>query len=179
MTRIGEYGRVWRFAALALLLLAFVGPWAMDRINVPAEFACSAPFVRLRGDYCGLPLSGVWMVSALVGELANRAGALVAGGATPADLGGTFLIILFAVPALLPFVIAVHSVLRGERRRQQLLHLLVWGMAAVWSLWFALSARVSPPIRVWGIWLYVGLACVALTLEGLALASRRRSGKAW
>ena len=172
--------RIWRVAALALLLLAFAGPWAMERINVPAEFACSAPFVRLRGDHCGLPLTGVWMISAIVEELASRVGALAAGDATRVALRDTFLMILLAIPAVLPFIIAVLSVFRGESQRKQLFRLVVWGMAVAWSVWWlAVSASVSPPIRVRGIWLYVGLACVALTLEGLALASRRRSGKAW
>ena len=180
MTRIGEHGRVWRFAALALLLLAFVGPWAMDRVNVPAEYPCSAPFVRLRGDYCGLPLSGVAMISAIVEELAGRAGALAAGDATRVALRDTFPMILSTIPAVLPFVIAVLSVFRGESHRKQLFRLVVWGSAVAWSLWWlAVSVSVSPPFRVWGVLLYAGLACAALTLEALALASRRRSGKAW
>jgi hypothetical protein len=179
MKRIGEYGRVWRFAALALLLVAFLGPWAMERINVPAEYPCSVPFVRLRGDYCGLPFTGAAMISAIVEELGSRAGALAAGDATRVALRDTLPMILFAIPAVLPFVIAALSVPRGESRRRHLFRLVVWGLAVAWSLWWlAVSASVSPPFRVWGISLYAGLACVALTLEGMALVNRRKSAEA-
>lgn len=176
MDRIGRTTRVWRIAVLALLLLAFLGPWAMERINVPAEYPCSAPFVRLRGDFCGAPVSGAAMVSAIVGELASRAGALAAGDATRVALRDTLPMILFTIPAVVPFIIAALSVPRGESRRRHLFRLVIWGLAVAWSLWWlAVSASMSPPFRVWGISLYAGLACVALTLEGLALANRRRS----
>jgi hypothetical protein len=176
---IGRTMRIWRIAALALLLLAFVGPWAMERINVPAEYPCSAPFVRLRGDYCGLPFTGAAMISAIVGDLASRAGALAAGDAPRIALRDTLPMILFAIPAVLPFVIAALSVSRGESHRKQLFRLVVWGLAVAWSLWWlAVSVSVSPPIRVWGILLYAGLAGAALTLEGLALANRRKSAEA-
>jgi hypothetical protein len=148
----------------------------MDRVNVPAEYPCSPPFVRLRGDFCGIPLSGAWMLSALASELANRAGLLIRGDATPADLRWGLLIVLFAVLALLPIIMALLSVLRGERH--PLFRLVVWGVAIAWSLWYALAARMSPLFRIWGVWLYVGVACVSLGLEILALVGRRRSGKA-
>jgi hypothetical protein len=176
MRWVVEHARIWRLAGLALLLLAFVGPWAMDRVNVPAEYPCSPPFVRLRGDFCGIPLSGAWMLSALASELANRAGLLIRGDATPADLRWGLLIVLFAVLALLPIIVALLSVLREQRAQR--FRLLVWAITVAWSLWFALSVRVLPPIRVWGIWLYVGVACVSLGLEISALVGRRRSGKA-
>jgi hypothetical protein len=148
----------------------------MERINVPAGYPCSAPFVRLRGDYCGLPFTGAAMISTIVGELASRAGALAAGDATRVALRDTLPMILFTIPAAVPFTIAALSVLRGESRRRQLLRLVVWGLAVVWSLWWlAISVGISPPFRVWGAWLYAGLACAALTLEALALASRRRT----
>jgi hypothetical protein len=176
MRWLGERMRIWRLAALTLLVLAFVGPWAMDRVNVPAEYPCTPPVVRLRGDYCGLPISGAWMLSALASELANRAGPLIRGAATPADLGWAALIVLIGFLALLPIIVALLSLLREQRA--QPFRLLAWGITVAWSLWLALSVRVLPPIRVWGIWLYVGVACVSLGSEILAQVGRRRSGKA-
>ena len=58
MSWIVEHKRLWGIAILALLLLAILGPWAYDQINVPAEYPCSAPFIRLEGDFCGVPYSG-------------------------------------------------------------------------------------------------------------------------
>jgi hypothetical protein len=48
---IDKHKKYWRAALLVLLLAAFIGPWAFDPINVPAEYPCSAPFVRLGGDF--------------------------------------------------------------------------------------------------------------------------------
>ncbi|HMS01246.1 MAG TPA: hypothetical protein PKE62_18530 [Anaerolineales bacterium] len=48
-----------RAGVLLLLILALLGPWMFDQINVPAEYDCSAPFIRLNGDFCGLPISGL------------------------------------------------------------------------------------------------------------------------
>jgi hypothetical protein len=116
------------------------------------------------------------VISTIVEELASRAGALAAGDATRVALRDTFPMILVAIPAALAFIIAVLSVFRGEGHRKQSFRLAAWGAAVVWSLWWlAVTVRVSPPTRVWGVLLYAGLACAALTSEALALASRRRS----
>jgi hypothetical protein len=44
---------VWRGLLLLLFFLAMAGPWMFDRIWVPAEYTCSAPFVRLDENFCG------------------------------------------------------------------------------------------------------------------------------
>jgi hypothetical protein len=57
---LNEGKRIWRVITLAVLLLAILGPWAFDRTNVPAEFPCTGPHIRLEGDFCGIPMSGLW-----------------------------------------------------------------------------------------------------------------------
>jgi hypothetical protein len=74
---LNERKRIWRVITLAGLLLAILGPWAFDRTLVAAEYPCSRPHIRLKGDFCGLPLSGLWgiwlyigvAISALIGEV--------------------------------------------------------------------------------------------------------------
>jgi hypothetical protein len=46
-----------RITFMALLLVALSGTWAYDLIHVPAQYDCSLPNVRLRGDFCGIPFS--------------------------------------------------------------------------------------------------------------------------
>ncbi len=53
-----RYKHALRLAILALLIISLLGPWMFDLINVPAEYPCDEPFVRLEGDFCGYPLSG-------------------------------------------------------------------------------------------------------------------------
>jgi len=49
---------VLRWLVLALLIVAMLGPWAFDLLNVPAQYPCDKPSVRLYGDFCGYPMSG-------------------------------------------------------------------------------------------------------------------------
>ena len=178
MSWISEYHRVWRVAILVLLLLAFQGPWFFDQINVPSEYPCSAPFIRLKGDYCGTPLSGMWILAALVGEFISIVVELVTGATVNTDLGRRFLFILGALLLFLPFFSTLLLILSGNRRRQQILHLVVWGLATVSSLWWLLLSPAEwLPSRLWGRWLYIGLAPSMLILE-VVLAVRRRSSQA-
>jgi hypothetical protein len=59
MVWTNEYKKVWRVAVLVLLLVAIMGPWTFDRIHVPSEYSCSSPYIRLEGDFCGIPLRGI------------------------------------------------------------------------------------------------------------------------
>jgi hypothetical protein len=59
MSWIYENRRNWRIALFAFIMVAFIGPWGFDLINVPSQYECSAPNIRLEGDFCGVPLSGI------------------------------------------------------------------------------------------------------------------------
>jgi hypothetical protein len=131
MSWLDDHKRVWRLVVLGLLLMAFVGPWAFELINVPSEYPCSAPFIRLQGDYCGTPVSGIAILPALLGELVNLAVQLVAGPAAIHDLGRRLLFILGALLLFLPLLSTVFLTLPGNRRPRQLFHLLLWGLATL------------------------------------------------
>ena len=173
MSWISEYHRVWRVAILVLLLLAFQGPWFFDQINVPSEYPCSAPFIRLKGDFCGSPTGGMYVLWAVAGELISRVVGLVTGAKTPTDAGSAFPFILGAIALLLPPVSTVLLIWRGDRQRQLIFHVVVWGLAAVWSWEFLMSTSELPPSQLWGLWLYVALVPSVLILEGV-LAIRKK-----
>ena len=171
-----EHKRGWRLVILGLLLIAFVGPWAFDLINVPSEYSCSAPFIRLRGDYCGTPLSGLGILPALVGEFINIVVGLVTGAMVITDLGRRFLFILSALLLFLPFFSTLLLILPGNRQRQQIIHLVVWGLATVSSLWWLLLSPAEwLPSQLWGLWLYIGLAPSMLIVEVVLMAKGRPS----
>jgi hypothetical protein len=48
-----------RILMLVLMTAALFGPWVFDIIHVPAEYPCQAPWVRIGGDFCGLPHIGI------------------------------------------------------------------------------------------------------------------------
>jgi len=79
--QILERKQTLRVVSLAFLYLAMFGPWAYDRINVPAEFSCNFPIVRLEGDYCGVPLSGISILFMVLEGLSSISRQYLAGSA--------------------------------------------------------------------------------------------------
>lgn len=166
---------IWRLIILALLLIAFAGPWAYDRINVPAEYPCSPPNVRLEGDFCGVPLSGLWILAAVPGVVVSVAGQTVAGAVTLTDLIRELLFGFLAFLLLLPVLSTLLSMFLRKRPRWQIFHSMAWGLAFVPSLWLLLVVFPSrlPPIQLWGLWIYIGLVVVVLLLEVAVFAKQK------
>jgi len=171
---INEHKTAWRVAVLIVLLVAMMGPWTFDLIHVPAEFPCSAPFIRLEGDFCGTPLSGIWILWAIVSEFINMVVGLVTGAMGFIEWARLFLVSLFLFLLVLPFFSTLLSILRRDRRRRQVFNVVAWGLAAGIGLLIGLSRYPKLYWALWGIWLYIGLAAGALILEVLALVAGRR-----
>jgi len=178
MSWITEPQRAARVAILMLLLLAFIGPWTFDLINVPSEYLCSAPFIRLKGDFCGTPLSGMWIVPAVVGQFISLVVGVATGAATLADLWRMPLSGLLVLLPFLPFLSTLLLILAGDLPGKQVFHLAAWILAVATALGSLLFAPELPAVQLWGFWLYVGLAPSVLILEVVALALRRRPSHA-
>ena len=67
MSWINENRNFIRPIILIVFVVTLIGPWMFDQINVPAEYACDKPFIRLEGDFCGSPLSGFQFFSLFTG----------------------------------------------------------------------------------------------------------------
>ena len=115
MSWITKHPRIWRTAGLVLMLVAISGPWGFDRIHVPAQYPCSAPNVRLAGDFCGSPLPMTWSLQAAFGDLRDLLRSLI-------DYPLAF------VTMFLPLLPVVSSLLLLLPRKQRL------------RLWFHLAA---------------------------------------
>ncbi len=176
MSWINKHQRVWRVVILVLLLIAMMGPWTFDLINVPAEYPCSAPNIRLEGDYCGMPLTGIWIFSEMVGGLINLGVRLATGATAFTDGARELLFSLLLLLLVAPFFSTLPLILGGDRRRWRMFHVVAWGLAVGIGLLLGLSgsSRLFWVLWVWGIWLYIGLAGSALILEVLVLVAERR-----
>jgi hypothetical protein len=165
-----EYKKVWRGAVLVLLLVAIMGPWTFDRIYVPSKYSCSSPFVRLEGDFCGVPLRGITVFYFMASAFINISVELVTGVTALTDRAGEFLFSAF-LPLLfvLPLVSTFLLILRGDRRRRQVFSIVTWGLAAGVSLLAGVLMGLFDGLKyfrfLWGISLYIGLALIALVLE--------------
>jgi hypothetical protein len=176
MLWLNKNARIWRIFILVLLLIAFIGPWAYDRINVPAQYECTPPNFRLEGDFCGMPLPGLWAVAVSFGVIFTTL-------AGEADVTALLLIrVLFGLSVLLtplPIFSSWFLLSSGEQSWPQVRHVKVWGLAAVGGLGFILlfsSLQGHLSFYLWGAWAYVVLALFALLLEIGGWIGNRRSG---
>ena len=182
MSWLNKHKRIWRVALLLLLLVALLGPWALERVNVPAEFACSPPYIRLEGDFCGDTLSGMWVLSYMVSGLISVPFGFVTGAMQLVDIGreflSVFLFVMILVLLLSPFFSTLRLMRSGGNQRSRVSHVAFWGLAAVSSVLFMFVSG-SSRLRwaLWGPWFYIGLAASALTLEALLLIMGRRASQ--
>jgi hypothetical protein len=175
MSWIINHARAWRIAALFLMMAAFLGPWVFEHISVPAQFTCNSPFIRLEGDFCGAPLSGMWVLFALGGEIIVTVASLVTGAVS----GRMLLIPLYAFTLLLPLISTLLMLFWGNRRRLQIFQIVVLGLAGGLMLWWLVMSAPEPyASRLWGPRLYAGVLLLLLILEGITFASRRRASQA-
>jgi len=178
MARNIERTHYWRVISLALLILALIGPWTYDVIYVPTEYTCQPPNIRLEGDYCGLPMSGIRVVFFLFEAFISISIGFMNGTAVFADRAREYLFIIFFLLPLPPFISTVVMFWKKDSRRMQAIHLITWGLAAimglVWSL-FVFSDPHPQKWRLWGGWFYLVLTISMLTLETSALATKNRT----
>ena len=73
------------------------------------------------------------------------------------------------------FLSTLLLILRRDRPRLQVFHIVVWGLAVGIGLLFGLSSLPRLFWVLWGIWLYIGLAVNALLLELLVFVVGRRN----
>lgn len=164
---LNDHKRILKTAILLLLLEAFAGPWTYDRINVPAQYTCADPFIRLSGDFCGLPQSGALIIQIIGGEFIYIGESLLSGAAIPVDLGRDFLIFLLSLFIFLPIFSSLLSILI-QSRRWQIINLVVAALAVITSLvWLSFSIMTGTTLHVWGLWLYPIMLISMLLLEGL------------
>lgn len=173
---INKHQNIWRVAILVVALVAIIGPWVFDVINVPAQYTCSAPNIRLEGDFCGTPLRGIWLLGWMVSGFVHGSAGLVSGAIGLIDWAREFLFTLLFFLVVLPFFSTLLSIRRRDDRRWQLFNIVAWGLAVGISLLLALSRYPRLFWVLWGVWLYIGLAIGALLLEVATLATGRRSG---
>ena len=173
MPWIYQHQRNLRMAFLILLVLTFIGPWVFERINVPAKYRCSPPNVRLEGDFCGVPLSGLQSILWIGSGLTFMIFGLLTGEFVLSEGIREFLIVWLLLFPLLPFISTLLLILRGNTQRRQVFAIVSWILALVGALYIGLANYPSLFLALWGIWLYIAVAVSALILEIIVLSNRK------
>ena len=154
-----------RAGVLILFVIALLGPWTFDQINVPAEYDCSAPFIRLNGDFCGMPMSGLQFLWLWVGGFFYMLFELIRGRFT--GQGSEFFFGLSILP-LIPFFTTLLLLWKKDARQFRIVHLVAWVLALILALVIFIPQINDPIARLWGLWLYILLAVGAIVIEDLA-----------
>ena len=129
-----------RSIILIVFVVTLLGPWMFEQINVPAEYACDKPFIRLDGDFCGSPLSGFQFFS-------------------------LFILVGLPILLLIPFFTTSLVIWKKDSHRLQTINLSMWGLALLLAvLVFGLQLQ-DKAFYLWGLWLYSVLAISALIVE--------------
>lgn len=169
-----------RVIELVLLLVAIMGPWWFDVINVPAQYVCSNPFVRLEGDFCGGPVPGSWMPLTATSGFVPMVMELLSGTMVFADrIRDIFISLLFLLPVL-PFISSLLMILGRHHRRRKVFHIIVLGLAVCFSLFMGANLMSTARFSrvwwmLWGLWLYIGVTVSALALELLTFNSEKQT----
>jgi hypothetical protein len=178
MASITEFKLIWRIAGLVLLVLALLGPWTYEVVNVPAEYSCNAPYVRLEGDYCGEPMPGARIILGLaLGFFSNLAGFL----AGTVSFDGRARELLFMFLSIFPVLALLSTPLviwQKGSRTLSVFQIAAWALAAILGLFLAVSGiSIAPHRFLWGAWIYAVLTPVVLIMELLALRAEWKEKK--
>jgi hypothetical protein len=174
MSFIAENKDLWRKLVTVLFLISMLGPWMFDLLNVPAQYPCGRPSVRLYGDFCGYPMSGFEVI-----KYANSGFFYVLDSLIKGKIAGRIMEIIFPVYTwfiILPFFSTLLLIWNKNSRRLQTINLVAWGIACLVILTMLIfQAREDQFIHslylLWGIWLYLLVAIGIIIIEILVLRS--------
>lgn len=162
-----KHKNILRQASLVLLIVSLLGPWAYDKIGVPAEFPCEWPIVRLHGDFCGMPMSWFSGFMLFAGDFFRILWALITGTFT--GRGRELLGVVFLALPILPLFSALLLLRKKDSPRLQRYHLIALGLGCVFPLFILFAQLNVKLVLLWGLWLYIIVAVSAVILEILIM----------
>jgi hypothetical protein len=171
MQWINDHRYDWGGILLFLLIISMMGTWGYDLINVPAQYDCTIPNVRLEGDFCGSPMIGLWGIIFIVMFFGSALG-----GRLSLDVLRAMLLFLMIS---MPFISSWLWFARKNHPRQWIFHLAAWGLAAIFIWFFYIRIILTVdlhfhPARLWGLWLYTTLVTTVFIIEIVQVINRKR-----
>jgi hypothetical protein len=167
MAWIEEHKQIWRWSLLILLILAIIGPWGFDQVNVPAEYDGGPTHIRLEGDFCGSPISGIQGLSWMFVWFFNASFRLFTGEIKLNQVLQSFGFMVAVILLLLPIFNLLFILIRGARPRFHQYHLAVCAVTFCLVLTLGIVNYLSFFYVLWGIWLYILSLATILILEGI------------
>jgi hypothetical protein len=166
LSRFTEHNII-RIFALLIFLAAMAGPWVFDRVYVPAKYACD---YRLKGDFCGVPMSGFQVLSWSTLGIGSM---FVTSGDRPRFI--EYLIVLVFLFPIFPFISNLLMILKQNSRRLQITNCICWGLACLLVFPVLIPGLNAQANHLWGFWLYIVLTGIMVCMEGMFLKRTRLS----
>jgi hypothetical protein len=155
-----------RITTLVLFTLSMLGPWMFERINVPAEYDCGKPYIRLESDFCGYPMPGFqvlpWFSVSFMEILVQMSRGTFTGRARELLIG-------LAILPLLPFFSTLLLMWKKDSRRLRTINLVAWSLALIPPLTIFILEINRQIVQLWGLWLYILVAVGAVIIEILLM----------
>jgi hypothetical protein len=124
MSWLNEHKRGWRITFVILLIIAIIGPWFLERINIPSPHDC--PGIRLDDNFCGTPTSILRIMIFILFNLTDFMTSLLNGISTLTAL----LLISAGIIILLPLFSTLILILFEDHRRtfssKILIAMVIW-----------------------------------------------------
>ena len=171
MSRIRKHQRDVRALIWILLLISFFGPWFFDLLYIPSEYPCS---IRLRENYCGSPVPGLWIIFAGIGVFSSFTAELFKGVAITYSTVRNIFAGCFFTSLVLPFFSTLLIIRHSDRWTRLAFHMVACSLALSGGLWIGFNLHYRQFWLLWGVWLYVGTLASALVLEVILLVMKRR-----
>jgi hypothetical protein len=178
MSFIVENKVLFRKLVVAMFVISMLGPWAFDRLGVPAQFPCGYPNVRLNGDFCGAPFSGfrglIWAIRDFFFILYDLIKWHIV-VQSPPELITSVSMWIIALPIFSTLLLIRYP----NSQRVQIINLAAWGTACFPALrFFILQTSRDQFVHLyyllWGAWLYILVAIGTIIFEVLALRSHTK-----
>jgi len=164
----------WRKIVLVLMLVAIIGPWAIERLSIPEPYECGNGF-RIDETFCGYPISGMQIFIMLFGNIFGSAFRLFVNDGNFAEFAISFCAVLFI---LLPMISLLLLIASKEKSfgGGDMAHIGILTFAVILGLIGISRETVEIMWELWGIWLYLLLLISEWVLELLKQGSKRMLG---
>jgi hypothetical protein len=168
MTLLEKYKRGWRITFLLLLFIAIIGPWFLERINIPAPYDC--PGYRLDDNFCGTPKSILWILILVIFNLPDFIASLFSG---PGSLVGLIFLSVLVIILVPPFS-SLFLIFYEDHSRRKKAQILLFSLGVAAAISFTIAIQIIPSFSssnrvLWGVWLYIMAATITIILESVLI----------
>jgi hypothetical protein len=164
----------WRKIILVLMLVAIIGPWAIERLSIPEPYECENGF-RIDENFCGYPISGMQIFIMLFGNIFGSAFRLFVSDGNFTEFAISFCAVLFILLPMTSMLLLIASKEKpfggGDGA-----HLGILTFAVILGMIGISREAVEIMWELWGIWLYLLLLISEWALELLKQGSKRMLG---